>query len=137
VFGYAEVVAAHPNVFRFLATGGIQRESGFPTGILRGFSERLYALFEPLSRTAGVDTSGLEMAISGVLGVPLLATNAWLPPAASGEAADPKEFAEIVAPLVWGVLDAFFQTKGLDVDLDQPIFMTLAEIANRERTGPL
>lgn len=134
VSGYANVVAEHPNVFRFLATGGIQRESGFPTGILRGFSERLYGLFEPLSRTAGIETSGLEMAISGLLGVPLLATNAWLPAASSGKAADPAEFIATVTPLVWGVLDAYFQTKGLDVDVDQPIFMTLAEITSAKET---
>lgn len=127
ITGYAQVVARHPNVFRFLAQSRSAPEgSGAapPLDIGRDISDRFTGVATSILKSVDVDTDGIDYACRAAVGVLLAATDLWL----DAPDAQPAEFVDNVTDLVWGVLDAFLRRKKVDLDADEPIFVTLARL---------
>lgn len=129
--GYAEVIAQHPNVFRFLARGQFRtddRSSAPPLDVGRDIATRFARVASTVLDSISVDTAGVEFASRAAVGAIVSATDLWLGSADSPDTLDATDFADQIANLVWGLIDAFLRRKGIEVDPDEPIFMALAKM---------
>lgn len=127
ITGYAEVVARHPNVFRFLAQSKSAPEDPTatpPLDIGRDIASRFSSVAKTILESVDADTTGIDYACRAAVGAVLAATDLWLDDAEL----DAPDFVDNITDLVWGLLDAFLRRKKIDLDGNEPIFMTLARL---------
>lgn len=125
--GFAEVVARHPNVFRFLAQSKTTPEDPAvapPLDIGRDIATRFAGVATSILKSVDADTTGIDYACRAAIGAVLAATDLWL----DDDDLEAEQFVEHLTTLVWGLLDAFLRGRGVDLDGDEQIFMTLARL---------
>lgn len=127
ITGYADVVARHPNVFRFLAQSKATPEDSTvapPLDIGRDIATRFSTVADTILKSVDADTTGIDYACRAAVGAVLAATDLWL----DDPTLEPADFVDQISALVWGLLDAFLRSKEIDLDGEEPIFMTLARL---------
>ena len=127
ITGYAEVVARHPNVFRFLAQSRSAPEDPTiapPLDIGRDIATRFSAVARSILESVDADTTGIEYACRAAVGAVLAATDLWLDDDELGA----EDYVDQLTDLVWGLLAAYLRRKQLEPDGEEPIFVTLARL---------
>lgn len=128
---YADVIAANPAVFRFLSLGASQsngRSAGVPIGIGHDIANRMAAIARDVLGSAVPDLTGVEMTVYAGVGAVLSATDQWLESAPNIDETTIAGFVDDLSPLVWGLLDGFLRHRGIALDPDQPMFVSLAAL---------
>ncbi len=128
---YAGVIAANPAVFRFLSDTRSQpngRRAGFSLGIGHDIANRVSTIAEDVLGSAVTDVSGVEMTAHAAVGAVLSATDQWLDSVPAIDESSVARFVAELSPLVWGLLDAFLRHRGIELDPDEPMFVSLAAL---------
>ncbi|WP_257014585.1 TetR/AcrR family transcriptional regulator [Rhodococcus sp. ACPA1] len=131
ITGYAEVVAEHPNVFRFLADGELKQDgagSALSLDVERDLTDRLAGVASTIFESVSAEVSDVRFTARAAVGIMVSTTDLWLESSTDSGKPDTEYFVGQVAPLVWGVLDAFLRRNGIELDPTEPLYLALARI---------
>lgn len=131
VRAYAEVISQHPNVFQFLAQTQLSPGEGGstrPSDVGRDVSQRLSRIAAGVLEAIQIGTDGVELATRTAVAAIVAATDLWLSP---GDATPltQSEFVDQTCVIVWGMIQAFLDSKGAQVDPNEPMYLVLARRA--------
>ena len=129
VTGYADAVTAHPNVFRFLLQGQHRSSDGLPLSLEmeRDLARRLEAVARNIFETISLDSSDLAFVARAAIGAIVSITDLWLE-SATADAPSLGAFVEQGSALLWGLFDTYLRRLGVEVDGNEPLFMSMAKI---------
>jgi AcrR family transcriptional regulator len=132
----ADVILAHPNVFRFIAiTQSVSTgdSAARPLDIGRRMSADLADHCRTVFAAVGLDTSGIDHLARGVVGFVVSVIDLWLDGPGPFDPADTRAAVDRTTDSVCDLLDGFLRRKGVLSDPDRPIVETLAEISQMTR----
>ena len=95
-----------------------------PLDIGRDIATRFSAVARSILESVDADTTGIEYACRAAVGAVLAATDLWLDDDELGA----EDFVDQLTDLVWGLLAAYLRRKQLELDGEEPIFVTLARL---------
>ncbi|WP_353109346.1 TetR/AcrR family transcriptional regulator [Gordonia sp. (in: high G+C Gram-positive bacteria)] len=123
---YADVVAEHPNVFHFLASGqygSVTGDGDHPLRMARGNAERAAELAEDVLEDAVGDPAHLQMLIYTIFGMAASAADWWIrTDRPANDAFTRDEFVEALGRSVLGVITANLNPS-VTFDPDEPLHL--------------
>ncbi|MDO3649876.1 TetR/AcrR family transcriptional regulator [Nocardia mangyaensis] len=134
---YAEVIAAHPNVFRFLVL--TQSSSGAdpsarPLDIGRRLSHDLAERSRSVLSSVAIDTDGIDHLLRGIVGFVVAVTDLWLDTDPVPRPEPTKVFVDRTTNAVCQLVDGFLREKGVVTKPDMSVAATLATITATSTT---
>nr|WP_206071844.1 TetR/AcrR family transcriptional regulator [Antrihabitans stalactiti] len=130
VTAYADAVTAHPNVFRFLLQGQHRSSDGLPLSLEmeRDLARRLEDVARNIFETISLDSSDLAFVARAAVGAIVSITDLWLESAKTEDVPGLGAFVEQGSALLWGLFDTYLRRLGVEVDGNEPLFMSMAKI---------
>lgn len=127
LFGFAELVRDHPNVFRFLIQGHLTGQDAEADRILengRVIARKVAAMFSDVIATFG-GGEGVEMEAFMIVGAVGTAADWWI--AADGPQPSIEEFVDRLDTIaVRGIIDSSAKVRGITIDYDRSILSAIS-----------
>lgn len=126
--GYSNVVDRHPNVFRALAQSRSWTEdsSSGTFDIGRDVARRFAGVATSVLTSIGLDNQGVEFTSRAAVGAIVATTDLWLEE--ESETMDIDRFVDQLTDLIGGLLRAFLERTGVEIDPEEPVFVILAKL---------
>jgi AcrR family transcriptional regulator len=126
--GYSNVVDRHPNVFRVLAQSRSWTEdsSSGAFDIGRDVARRFAGVATSVLQSVGLENDGVEFTSRAAVGAIVATTDLWLEE--ESETMDIDRFVDQLTDLIGGLLRAFLERTGVEIDPEEPVFVILAKL---------
>lgn len=126
--GYSGVVEQHPNVFRVLAQprSWTEDSSSAAFDIGRDVARRFAGVATSVLTSIGLENDGVGFTSRAAVGAIVATTDLWLEE--ESENMDIDQFVDQLADLIGGLLRAFLERNGVEIDPEEPAFMILARL---------
>lgn len=122
---YSELVDEHQNVFQFLVRshfGDNSSETDQALEDARELAGFIAGHFSAVLESLGADTTGIDLVVQSIIGASLSATDWWINSQADPDTAMSRvDFADNLSAIVWGIIDASVQVRGIRIDPRQTL----------------